>query len=101
MRLRFEEIVRTLTKFTKENIEERATDEAEKSSSETETDRINKILERQVGNTNNICTVVDGVYATSRIIEKRKGLKQNEKKKPKGKEKPAGQQLNRNKEKGA
>ena len=27
-------------------------------------DRTNKILEKHLGNTNNICTVVDAVYAT-------------------------------------
>ena len=37
-----------------------------------------KILEKHILNTNNICTVIDAVYAMGQIIEGRKGLKGNE-----------------------
>ena len=41
----------------------------------------NKILEKHLGNTNNICTVIDAVYAMGQTIEERKGLKTKEKRK--------------------
>ena len=47
----------------------------------TEIDRANKILEKHLGNTNNICTVIDAVYAMGQTIEERKGVKRNEKRK--------------------
>ena len=46
-----------------------------------EIDRANKILEKHIGNTNNICTVTDAVYAMGQSIEERKGVKRNEKRK--------------------
>ena len=45
--------------------------------------RANKILEKHLGNTNNICTVIDAVFAIGQTIEERKGLKRNEKRKEK------------------
>ena len=44
-----------------------------------EIDRANKILEKDFGKTNNICTVIDAVYAMGPTKEERKGLKRNEK----------------------
>ena len=44
-----------------------------------EIDRANEILEKHLGNTNNICTVIDAVYAMGQTIEERKGVKRNEK----------------------
>ena len=44
-----------------------------------EIDRANKILEKDLGKTNNICTVIDAVYAMGPTKEERKGLKRNEK----------------------
>ena len=43
--------------------------------------RESKILEKHLGNTNNICTIKDTVYAMDQTIEERKGLKRNEKRK--------------------
>ena len=36
-------------------------------------------MEKHLGNTNNICTVIDAVYAMGQTIEERKGMKRNEK----------------------
>ena len=38
-------------------------------------------MEKHLGNTNNICTVIDAVYAMGQTIEERKGVKRNEKRK--------------------
>ena len=46
-----------------------------------EIDRANEMLEKHLGNTNNICTVIDAVYAMGQTTEERKGVKRNEKKK--------------------
>ena len=49
-----------------------------------EIDRANKILEKHLNNTDNICKVVDAFYAMGRTIEEeRKGLERNEKRKQK------------------
>ena len=48
--------------------------------------RANKILEKHLDNTSNICTVTDVVYAMGQTIEERKGLKRNEKRKDKNQE---------------
>ena len=37
-----------------------------------EIDRTNKILERHLSNTSNICTVIDAVYVLGQTIEERK-----------------------------
>ena len=39
-----------------------------------EISKANKILEEHLGNVNNICTAIDGVYAMGQTIEERKGL---------------------------
>ena len=82
MRLRFEEILQTLKASTKENIEGRERlMKLKKGVAKAEIDRANKILEKHLGNTNNICTVIDAVYAMGQTIAERKGVKRNEKRK--------------------
>ena len=49
--------------------------------SKVELDRANKILEKHLDNTDDICKVVDAVYAMGRTIEERKGLKWKDKRK--------------------
>ena len=82
MRLMFEEILHTLKASTKENIKGRERlMKLRKGVAKAEVGRANKILEKHLGNTNNICTIIDAVYAMGEIIEDRKGLKRNEKRK--------------------
>ena len=82
MRLMFEEILHTLKASTKENIKGRERlMKLKKGVAKAEVGRANKILEKHLGNTNNICTIIDAVYAMGEIIEERKGLKRNEKRK--------------------
>ena len=82
MRLRFEKILQTLKASTKENIEGRERlMKLKKGVAKAEIDRANKILEKHLGNTNNICTVIDAVYAMGQTIAERKGVKRNEKRK--------------------
>ena len=89
MRLRFEEILHTLKASTKENIEGRERlIKLKKGVVKAEIARANKILEKHIGNTNNICTVMDAVYAMGQTIEERKGLKRNEKRKDKNQKGP-------------
>ena len=89
MRLRFEEILHTLKASTKENIEGRERlMKLKKGVAKAEIARGNKILEKHLGDTNNICTVIDAVYATGQTIAERKGLKKNEKRKDKNQEGP-------------
>ena len=87
--LRFEEILHTLKASTKENIEGRERlIKLKKGVAKAEIARANKILEKHIGNTNNICTVMDAVYAMGQTIEERKGLKRNEKRKDKNQKGP-------------
>ena len=87
--LRFEEILHTLKASTKENIEGRERlIKLKKGVAKAEIARANKILEKHLGNTNNICTVIDAVYAMGQTIEERKGLKRNEKRKDKNQKGP-------------
>ena len=80
MRLRFEKILQTLKASTKENIEGRERlMKLKKGVAKAEIDRANKILEKHLGNTNNICTVISAVYAMGKTTEERKGVKRNEK----------------------
>ena len=84
MRLRFEEILHTLKASTKENIEGRERlMKLKKGVAKANIGRAKKILEMHLGNTNNICTVIDAVYAMGQTIEERKGLKRNKKRKGK------------------
>ena len=79
MRLRFEEILHTLK--GRKLLKRGSSDEAEKRVAKAEIGRANKILEKHLGSTNNICTVIDGVYTMDQTIKERKGLKRNEKRK--------------------
>ena len=49
--------------------------------SKVELDRANKILEKHLDNTDEICKVVDAVYAMGRTIEERIGMKRKDKRK--------------------
>ena len=82
MRMRSEEILQAIKASTKENIkgEERLM-KLERGVAKADIDRANKILEKHLGNTNNICTVIDAVYAMGQTIAERKGVKRNEKRK--------------------
>ena len=80
MRLRLEELLKTLKASTKENTEGRVgLIELKKGVAKAEIERANKILEKHLDNTNNIFTVLDAVYAMGQTIEERKGLKRNKK----------------------
>ena len=80
VRLRFEELLKTLKASTKENIEGReGLMELKKGVAKAEIERANKILEKHLDNTNNIFTVIDAVYTMGQTIEERKGLKRNKK----------------------
>ena len=82
MRLRFEEMLQTLKTSTKENIEGREPlIKLTKEVAKPEIGRAKKILEKHLGNTSNVCTVIDAVYAMVQTVEERKGLKRNEKRK--------------------
>ena len=64
----------------KENIEGRERlMNLKKGVAKSKIDRANEILEKHLGNINNICTVIDAVYAMGQTIEERKGVKRNEK----------------------
>ena len=75
MKFRFEEILHTLK--GRKILKGGSSDEAEKRVAKA----ANKILEKHLGNTNNICTVIDGAYTMGQTIKERKGLKRNEKRK--------------------
>ena len=80
MRLRFEELLKTLKASTKENIEGReGLMELKKGVAKAEIERANKILEKHLDDTNNIFTVIDAVYTMGQTIEERKGSKRNKK----------------------
>ena len=61
MRLRFEKILHTLTASEKKNIAERAADKLKKGVAIVEIGRVSKLLEKRLGNTNNICSAVDAM----------------------------------------
>ena len=79
MKFRFEEILHTLK--GRKILKGGSSDEAEKRVAKAEIGRANKILEKHLGNTNNICIVIDAVYAMGQTIEEKRGLKRNEKNK--------------------
>ena len=81
MRLRFQEILHCLKASTEENIDggERLM-KLTKGVAKVEIGRANEILEKHLDNNNNICTVINAVYAMGQTIEERKGLKRNKKK---------------------
>ena len=62
--MRFEEILHPLKASTKENIDGREhLMKLKKGVANAEIGRSNKILEKHLGNTNNICTVIDAICA--------------------------------------
>ena len=82
MRLRFGEILQTLKAYTKENIQGReCLMKLKKEVAKAEIEGANKILEKHLGNTNNIFTVIDAGCAMSQTIQERKGLKKSENRK--------------------
>ena len=86
MRLRFEEVLHTLTVTMKENVGKRERlMKLEKGVPKDQIDRANKILQKHLNNSDNICKVIDAVYAMGRTTEERKGLKRNQKRKKKKK----------------
>ena len=94
MRLRFEEMLQTLKTSTKENIEGREPlIKLTKEVAKAEIGRAKKILEKHLGNTSNVCTVIDAVYAMVQIVEERKGLKRNEKRKEQKNEEGANKRI--------
>ena len=81
MTLRFEEILHTLKASTKGNIggRERLM-KLKKGEVKAQIDRAKKkkkMLEKHLGNTDNIFTVIDAVYAIGQTIKEKKGLKRN------------------------
>ena len=76
MRLRFMEILHTLTPTTKAHIDKRERlPKIKKEISNAEFIRANAILEKYLHGGDDICKVVDKVYAMARTIEERSGLK--------------------------
>ena len=70
---------------TKENIEERERlMKLKERIKRMELENVNKVLEKHLSNTDDICKIVDAVYAMGRTIEERLGLKRGEKKKKRG-----------------
>ena len=73
MGLRFEEILRMLKASTKENIEGRErVMKLKKGVAKAKIGSGNKILEKHLGNTNNIGTVIDAVYVWAKQLKKEK-----------------------------
>ena len=94
MRLRFEEMLQTLKTSTKENIEGREPlIKLTKEVAKAEIGRAKKILEKHLGNTSNVCTVIDAVYAMVQTVQERKGLKRNEKRKEQKNEEGANKRI--------
>ena len=84
MKLRFEDIFNSLKSTMKENMEERERlAKLKKGVPKAEIERANRILEKKLENTEDICKVVDAVYAMGRTIEERKGIKRGDKGKKK------------------
>ena len=70
-----------LSPTTNQNIEERdRLIKIKVNISETELANANKVLEKHLGNTDNVCKIVDAVYAMGRTIEERMGIKRGKKK---------------------
>ena len=81
MTLRFEEILHILKASTKGNIGGRQRlMKLKKGVVKAQIDRAKKkkkMLEKHLGNTDNIFTVIDAVYAIGQTIKEKKGLKRN------------------------
>ena len=81
MQIRFMENLNKLSPTTNQNIEERdRLIKIKVNISETELANANKVLEKHLSNTDNVCKIVDAVYAMGRTIEKRMGIKRGKKK---------------------
>ena len=81
MQIRFMENLNKLSPTTNQNIEERdRLIKIKVNISETELANANKVLEKHLSNTDNVCEIVDAVYAMGRTIEKRMGIKRGKKK---------------------
>ena len=80
MRLRFEGILNSLKSTMKENMEERKRlVKLKKGVQKAEIERANRILEKKLESTEDICKVVDAAYALGRTFEERKGIKRGDK----------------------
>ena len=85
IRIRFVENLERLKQTKKENFEEReCLMKLKERIRRMELENVNKVLEKHLSNTDDICKIVDAVYAMGRTIEERLGLKRGEKKKKKG-----------------
>ena len=81
MQIRFMENLNKLSPTTNQNIEERdRLIKIKVNISETELANANKVLEKHLSNTDNVCKIVDAVYAMGRTIEERMGIKRGKKK---------------------
>ena len=84
LRMRFEDVLATLTPTTKENIADRERLVKLKIAvPKNEIGLANKVLGRHLNNNDDICKAVDAVYAMARTIEERSGAKRTRKRKTK------------------
>ena len=76
LRMRFEDVLATLTPTTKENIadKERLV-KLKKGVPKNKIDLANKVLGRHLNNSDDICKAVDAVYAMARTTEERSGVR--------------------------
>ena len=82
LRMRFEDVLATLTPTTKENIADRERlVKLNKGVSKNEVDIANKVLERHLNNNDDICKAVDAVYAMAKTIEERSGVERTRRRK--------------------
>ena len=83
--MRFMEDLVRFKKTTKETIKERERlMKLKERIKRTELENVNEVLEKHLNDTNDICKIVNAVYAMGRTIEERLGLKRGEKKKKRG-----------------
>ena len=81
MRIRFIENLNKLNPTTNQNIEERdRLTKLKVNIRETELANANKVLKKHLSNTDDVCKIVDAVYAMGRTIEERMGIKRCQKK---------------------
>ena len=84
--IKFMENLERFKQTTKENIEERKRlIKLKERIKRKELENVNKVLEKHLNNTDDICKIVDEVYSMGRTIEELLGLKRGEKKKKRGK----------------
>ena len=84
LRMRFEDVLATLTPTTKENIADRERlVKLKKGVPKNEIDLANKVSGRHLNNNDDICKAVDAVYAMARTIEERSGVKRTRRRKTK------------------